>query len=513
MTEENNDTESTPTPPPLPGQVFIRPGIDDHPDFDKVLSPEEKSAIARLTVKQTPRKPQSSNEKPEVQAARLNAAGSPVTAAASIDVAVPNMESSFLDLRDPMVDADGYRPSRGEVAHMKIGFMLAALFITIPWAALNVVLVPVRIAVVAGEGRTMSLATLMGVGVVASVLCNALISQKSDNTRTSFGRRTPWIISGGLIAGLFTLLLGAGQVAFMTVCWVLLQLGYIMMAIPLASAFGERIPDKFRDKADAWRGVGLALGQLLGVIFGALSANDSAAAFPHYAVAFAISGILSVLVLPRERSSEEIAVRRKTEFFAAYRLPKNAPKFTFACVSRMMMMAAVALTGVFQWYIVAYYIVDAMSGLAATVVTVCMMAVASFVASLIGAFVLGPIVWHFDDLRIPTIAACVLYALGLMGVWAMPSTSAMVTFAALGGFAFALFDGVGQSMAMSVLPDVRESGRYVGVMQFAGSVGMLIGIVAGAALMSTTGASYAVLLLAAVVAVVLSGLAAIAVRA
>lgn len=285
-----------------------------------------------------------------------------------------------------------------------------------------------------------------------------------------------------------------------------------MMAMPLASAFGERIPDKFRDKADAWRGIGLAAGQMLGVLFGALFAHLSSS-FLMCAGIFAVSDIITVLALPRERSSESIAVRRKSEFFAAYHLPKSAPKFMFACVSRLMMMAAAAMTGVFQWYIVAYYIVDDVDWMAATVMTVCMMAAASFVASLIGAFVLGPIVQHFDDLRLPTIAACVLYVLGLMGVWVAPSIAAMVAFAALSGFAFALFDGVSQPMAMSVLPDIRESGRYVGAMQIAGSVGTLIGIVAGAALMAASGMSYAVLFLAAVVAVLLSGAAAVAVRA
>ena len=37
-----------------------------------------------------------------------------MAAAASIDTAVPNLESSFLDMRDPMVDADGYRGDEDE---------------------------------------------------------------------------------------------------------------------------------------------------------------------------------------------------------------------------------------------------------------------------------------------------------------------------------------------------------------------------------------------------------------
>ena len=70
MTDDNQN-ETMPTPQPLPGQVFIRPGIDDRPDYEKTLTPEAKAALKRLAVQQRPRVPEASNERPEVQAARL----------------------------------------------------------------------------------------------------------------------------------------------------------------------------------------------------------------------------------------------------------------------------------------------------------------------------------------------------------------------------------------------------------------------------------------------------------
>ena len=48
MTEDNQNNEFKPQP--LPGQVFIRPGIDDRPDYEKTLPPEAKAAMRRLSV-------------------------------------------------------------------------------------------------------------------------------------------------------------------------------------------------------------------------------------------------------------------------------------------------------------------------------------------------------------------------------------------------------------------------------------------------------------------------------
>ena len=172
---QNQHDDPTPTPPPLPGQIFVRPGIDDRPDLDKALTPEDKAALARLTVRQNPRQPEASGDRPEVQAAQMSAEGAPMAAAARIDTAVPNLESSFLDLRDPMVDADGYRPSATEMTRMNIGFAAGAVLCAAPLGALNTVILPVLVDRFAGVGRTLPLALLIVFGVVMSVLSNAVV--------------------------------------------------------------------------------------------------------------------------------------------------------------------------------------------------------------------------------------------------------------------------------------------------------------------------------------------------
>ena len=93
--------------------MYIRPGIDDRPDYDKVLSPEDKSAVARLAVHQPRRKVEASVTQAETQVAQMTSEGSPAAAAASVDTAVPDMGSAYVDMRDPVVSADGQRPNPG----------------------------------------------------------------------------------------------------------------------------------------------------------------------------------------------------------------------------------------------------------------------------------------------------------------------------------------------------------------------------------------------------------------
>lgn len=500
---QNHHDNPTPTPPPLPGQIFVRPGIDDRPDLDKALTPEDKAALARLTVRQNPRQPEASGDRPEVQAAQMSAEGAPMAAAARIDTAVPNLESSFLDLRDPMVDADGYRPSAAEMTRMNIGFALGAVLCAAPLGALNTVLVPVLVDRLAGAGRTLPLALLVAVGVVVSVLSNAVVAVLSDHTRMEIGRRTPWILGGGAVAALFTLPLGAAtNVVLLTLVWCLVQIGYVMLSTPIAAAFGERIPDKFRSRADAYRGIGLTVGQLVGVVAAVLLVETPVIALRLCAVVFLAAAVV-VLVLPRERSSVELRSRaiEQHEFFSRYRIPKDAPNFVRVLVARLVMTAGVSATGVFLWYIVLYAVnggdVDAAVPVMAAV------AVASFVGGLVATLVLGPVADHWEDGRIPSVLACGLYVVGLAVPCVAPSAAGVIAYALLSGCAYVIFDGISQRQAAAVLPDIRMAGRNLAVLNLASQVGVIVGALLGALALFVVG-TYQVLFPVAIVAVIVA---------
>lgn len=501
---QNRHDNPMPTPPPLPGQIFVRPGIDDRPDLDKALTPEDKAALARLTVRQNPRQPEASGDRPEVQAAQMSAEGAPMAAAARIDTAVPNLESSFLDLRDPMVDADGYRPSAAEMTRMNIGFALGAVLCAAPLGALNTVLVPVLVDRLAGAGRTLPLALLVAVGVVVSVLSNAVVAVLSDHTRMEIGRRTPWILGGGAVAALFTLPLGAAtNVVLLTLVWCLVQIGYVMLSTPIAAAFGERIPDKFRSRADAYRGIGLTVGQLVGVVAAVLLVETPVIALRLCAVVFLAAAVVVVLVLPRERSSVELRSRaiEQHEFFSHYQMPKGAPNFVRVLVARLVMTAGVSLTGVFLWYIVLYAVnggdVDAAVPVMAAV------AVSSFVGGLIATLVLGPVADHWEDGRIPSVLACGLYVVGLAVPCVAPSAAGVIAYALLSGCAYVIFDGISQRQAAAVLPDIRMAGRNLAVLNLASQVGVIVGALLGALALFVVG-TYQVLFPVAIVAVIVA---------
>ena len=483
----------------------MRPGIDDRPDYEKTLTEEAKAALKRLAVQQNPRVPEASNERPEVQQTLLNTeSGSPLTAFAHLDAAVPNLESSFLDLRDPMTAPDGTTPTKSQVHRLTAGFALGALLFTAPMAALNSVLIPQTISRLSGTDRVTDLALLSVVGTLLTFLMNAWISVGSDHSYCPLGRRTPWIIAGTVLTATSVAILSACDfMPLVIVFWLFTLIGYAMVSMPLAAAFGERVPDKFRDRADAWRGVGQAFGQVLGIIAAVSltwAADDSGwdgttrFAMMVFALCLVVAGVATLLVLPFEGSSSYLPREgvKKGDYFSQYRPPKGAPKFFIAFAARMFAIAATSGIAIYQWYLAQDGLGDvsqvAMFGLSGAAAVMSVMAVAAFVGSLLAALLLGRIARAFKDSRIPAIAACLLFVVAVvLPLTPIDRAMAVALYALFAGFAYVVYDGVSQGLNLATLPDIRSVGRSLAAFSLANTFGSLIGAVVCAIAIAVTG--------------------------
>ena len=510
-------------------EPYVRPGIDDRPDLDKALSPEDKDAVARLAIKDRRRPPEASADQPEAQAVRLAAAGSSAAAAAaaSVDAPAPDLSSAYLDMRDPMVAANGQRPTAVQIFRLNWGFFVASILVGAPWAALNTIAMPnavarlfdydtasaISVTINPSTGRPLPVATdlvvplavLVVVGVVASMFAMPLVSALSDRTRIPLGRRTPWMVAGGVLCALITLVLGQNT-GLVVLCffWALMQFAYAMISVPLASAISERVPDKFRPRIERWHGIGVMLGQALGVCMGALG-----------------------VMLPKEPSSQEQPHQRfeSSQVFDQLRPPAHAPAFARVFAARVCMMTGVGLTGVFLWYLVRFWVYGKAVVFTSAPLTIpaglliAGMAAATLIGAALASWAAGPISEKIEERNIATTAvvaaSCLLYAIGVavawgLGVWSTGTAreNGMLLFALISGFAFGVYDALGLELVMNALPDPRNAGHDLGIYALANSVGLALAAIIGAVLVSAFASSFGYYLLfpSAIVMVFLAGI-------
>jgi len=496
---------------------YVRPGIDDRPDYDKALSKEDKASVARLAREDRRLPPEASAKQPGAQTARLTAAGGASAAAAGVEAAVPDYSSSFLDMRDPMTAADGTKPFRAGVLRLKWAFALAAVLITAPWTMLNLIAIPNHIAllyglntetVLADGAKEAALATplaaIIALGAVLSIIVTPVISTLSDHTRVIVGRRTPWLIGGGVFAALVTLILSATDTLTGLIAgWLFIQPAYAMLTVPLSAAIAERVPDKFRVGVERWHAVGVLVGQAAGGVIGGMSiAFGATDIFMCAAVLFVVSGIIPVLVWPHERSSVDQRWARCNweEAFSVLRGPRgdNAAVFHRLFCSQLFMMAAMALTSVFLWYVVRFSLYGGGDPGDSTPLTlpagtlVMMFAITIFGGALLATGLSGIIVDRIDDMpglrnrnfRIAIVIAGGLYVVGLvagMVTVMMGGEKLFLALAFLGGFSLSIYDVLMRSLVVESLPDSRNAGHDLGFYALAKPLGLILGAALGAA--------------------------------
>lgn len=166
---------------------------------------------------------------------------------------------------------DTGRPlSRVSVMRFAIGFT----FFSVLWAMSatmgSSMLLPQRFNGL-GIGRPEAILGIMNsVGVLFALVANLVFGAFSDATYSRFGRRTPWILSGGFVAGLGFYLTSVSVTLTGIVGWsVVQQIGLNMMIAPCVAVFADRIPEMTRGTMSAFYGAGALIGQSLGNIIGA----------------------------------------------------------------------------------------------------------------------------------------------------------------------------------------------------------------------------------------------------
>ena len=402
-------------------------------------------------------------------------------AAGSIDAA--DTDGDARAVNDTAVSADGHRPTHAELVRLGIGFTLSAVLCAIPWVALSSIILPRVLETIDAASKESMLGIINAIGSVVALLSNVVFGTFSDHTRSRFGKRSPWIVAGGIVAGL-----GIGSIAFtrsqamIIVLWCVAQAGYNMMLAPYVATMSDRVPDKFRGTISGFYGAGVAVGQTLGSFVGAkLLDRGSAGIFAGWMMGLAVFGLIGIIVViiwPREQSTQNIrtAGTDARSILDSFRPPHSAPDFYFALAGRTLMMGGYWMINTYQLFIAQDYIFagdpNATTKSATVIAT---MAVITLIVSLIAAVGAGPVTDLIGRRKLPVALASCLFAIGSLMPLIFRSPAGMFLFAGIAGFGYGVYNAIDQALNVSVLPNPDEAGKDLGILNLANTLSTVIG--------------------------------------
>jgi MFS family permease len=319
------------------------------------------------------------------------------------------------------------------------------------------------------EGSKEAILSLVtGCGAAVSLVANPLFGALSDRTTSRFGRRSPWVLAGSILATAALLALsGATAVALMVLVWCLVQLGANAAYAAITAAVPDRVPVLQRGGVGGLAAMGQTVGILLGAVFGAVVSGN-------YMVGYALcAGALIVSILPYlfHRNDPPLPKAERVpfrlgEFIRSFWIsPARYPDFAWAWLTRFLVNVCNQMTIVYLLFFlrdVLKHEDPALGVLTLTGIYAVMVMITAVLA--------GP--WS-DRLgrRKPFVigSSAIIAAAGLTMAFFPVWTGALIG-AGILGVGFGAYLAVDFALLTQVLPEAADRGKDMGIINVANSL-------------------------------------------
>ncbi|GAA1687667.1 MFS transporter [Nonomuraea maheshkhaliensis] len=365
------------------------------------------------------------------------------------------------------------RDGRGAGARTgRLGALLGAMFLfnVAGYAAVGAalqVLLPTQVEAADPVGKLSAFGLVTGVSAIASVCVPPIVGALSDRTRGRWGRRSPWILYGGVATLASLVLLGwMSTVAGLLIGWFLVQ-GTVNIGLNiLIAVVADQVPKERRGLASTVGGLGVPVGSLAGTAVGTLLIHSALLAYTLLGVVFLATSALLAL-FSRERltgaeSHERVPLRAQ---FGSALASLRSRDYAWAFSSRAVMFLGYFAVSSFNLYILSDYI-HLPAGLAPENALTLQVTVQT-VSLVLGTIVAGPLADRLNRHKLFVLISSLMVTVSVALPLVSPTWTVQLAGAVIGGVGFGAYLSVDQALVTLVLPAAEDSGRDLGVFHIA----------------------------------------------
>lgn len=386
------------------------------------------------------------------------------------------------------------------------------LFLFATYAGVIAILLPAQVAELDPARKTANFAVVTGVSALFTLFAQPIAGALSDRTRSRFGRRTPWIVAGGVAGGLLTVCLQFAPTLFwITLVWVVAQIALNALQGPLSAVIADRVEGGHRATASAFVGVGTAAGATLGIVVAGRLLAHLGLGYLTFGVLVAVVAILFALV-NRERPVRDSARDPFSwgDFAKGFWIdPRRHPDYAWAFAGRFAMILGYQVISSYQFYILTDYVhLDvSRAGAVAGTLSLC-----SLVTTVLGTLVFGRLSDRLSRRKVFVFLATVVMGLGIVIPLAAPTITGMVVYSLVVGIGYGAYVAVDLALMVDVLPSSGDAARDLGVLNVATNIPQALTGVVAATLLAVFHGDYAAVFVWSAIAVGASSLFVLPIR-
>lgn len=370
-------------------------------------------------------------------------------------------------------------PTRSKSLGWQLGLSLANLVVWMCTIPLFQLLLPNQIAVLSPTNKVTLFAIISLMGGITAIIGNLLAGALSDRTTSHLGRRRPWIISGALLSAFSLVLLGlAPNIPVVAFGVILFQFSINIDIASLAALVPDQVPLSQRATVSAFVGLALPLGTIVGLTLISQAFKGSQTSYYVLAAALVIILALFVFFVRDARLPKGIMPSFHLKaFLVSFVRPLKVRDFSLTLVGRILV--------IFGYYTVLEYLLYYLQDVVHQTQAQATQNVAIFqilaTAILIVATITSGVISDRLQRRKPfVVTAAIILALGLAILALFPVWTLNLVAALFVGIGFGIFLSGDLALQTQVLPDNRDNGKDLGILNTANLLPQIIvSIVAG----------------------------------
>lgn len=373
----------------------------------------------------------------------------------------------------PNLAPDTQKPLEHKI-RFATGFALVSILWAIPSTMGSGVLLPQVFSGIKGISAEGALGTMNAVSSIFALISNIVFGTFSDISKFKIGKRTPWIVAGGVIGAVgYFLTAHSTSLVWMVIGWCIVQVGINCLIAPAVAVLSDRIPEDVRGTFSALYGAGQIVGMQAGNFIGSFFLTKLNTGLTIGTCLFLFSGIITVLIWPREKSAENNTKATSVGDILKSFIPptKNCRDFYLALFGRLAFIIGTFMIFGYQLLILERYIHLSVQQ-AATATQI--LSIVTLITTILASMVSGPLSDFLHRRKFIVTIACIIIALGMLVAWVMPTTTGIYIYGALAGLGNGCYMSVDQALNVDVLPNPQEAGKDLGILNLANTIGQAL---------------------------------------
>jgi len=403
----------------------------------------------------------------------------------------------------PEVTAEPVRPTLNPVQRNTLLWSMLITFLVLfaTYAGVIAILLPAQIEALDSANKAANFALVTSISSLATLFAQPIVGAFSDRTRSKLGRRSPYIVIGAAVGGLLLVgLQGLTSIAWITVCWVLIQVSLNALQGPVSTIVADRFEVEHRATASAFLGVGTSVGATLGIILAGNLVSRIGLGYDIFGVAIILVAVAFVLI-NRDYSSADLKVEPIdwAKFAKSFWVsPRKHPDYGWAFAGRFVMILGYQAVQAYLLYILMDYLHMSAPEAGSFAGTVSLVTAITMIVS---TLVAGRVSDRLRRRKMFVFFATIFMALALAIPVIFPTPAGMLAYAAVIGVGYGAYMAVDMALMVDVLPSQGDAGKDLGVLNVATNIPQAMSPVIAAALLGAFGGNYAVIFVFAIIMV------------